>query len=106
QGWLESLSPLVSTSEAALRAKARSLSVGARGGCLSEPVTSGSCILAKASSVPLRDRLQPLEASPIRNSVIRVPPGPIADRPTRRHVLYRGCLYSGGSALWAAGGRN
>ena len=49
-GWLESLSPLVSTSEAALRAKARSLSVGA--GALArtapiEPVTSSSPILAE-----------------------------------------------------------
>jgi hypothetical protein len=60
--------------------------------------------LAKALSV--WDMLQPLEARPIRINVIMVPAGPIADRPTRSHVLYRTSLYWSVNALWAAGGRN
>jgi hypothetical protein len=50
--------------------------------------------------------LQPLEASPTRISIIMVPAGAIPDRPTRRHVLYRACLYWDGTMLWVADGRN
>src|SRR5712664_3254405 len=105
-GWLESLSPLVSTSEAALRAKARSPSVGAGPPAARPiaPVESRSPILAKAASV--RDRLQPPEPTPTRISVITAPAGPIADRPTRPHVLYRASPDLGCNALWAAGERN
>src|SRR5450432_1131162 len=98
---------MVSTSEAALRAKARSLSVGAgrpAWAAATEPVTSLSSILAKAPSV--RDRLQPPEPTPIRINVITAPAGPIADRPTRPHVLYRASPHGGCNALWTAGGSN
>src|SRR5882757_10264952 len=105
QGWLESLSPLVSTSEAALRAKARSVSVGA-GPCPGPiaPVTSLSSILAKAPSE--RERLQPPEPMPIRNRVATAPAGRIADRPTRAHVLYRASLHWACNACWDATERN
>src|SRR5436309_14549082 len=87
QGWLKSLPPRVSTSEAALRAKARSLSVGGFSAPLTEPVVSLSSILAKAPS--LRDRLQPPELTPTRIKVSRVPAGANVDRLTRGHALYR-----------------
>src|SRR5207253_11309199 len=83
---LHSLQPLLSTSDAAFRAKARSLSVGGLSGCESAPVTSLSSILAKAPSP--RDRLQPPAPAPIRTRASTVPAGPIADRPARVHALY------------------
>ena len=55
-----------------------------------DPVTSLSSILAKALSV--RDTLQPPVLTATRISAITAPAGPIADRPTRHHVLYRASL--------------
>jgi hypothetical protein len=49
--------------------------------------------------------LQPPALAAIRINVITAPAGPIADRPTPPHVLYKGDLYRGCSALWTAGGR-
>jgi hypothetical protein len=57
-----------------------------------------SSILAMASG---RDRLQPLDPTPIRINVMTAPAGLIANRPTRSHVLYRAS-----SALWDADERN
>ena len=101
QGWLESLSPFVSTSEAAFRAKARSLSVGSGSADLIEPVTSRSVILAKGPS--LWDRLQPPAEIPMRIIVTAAPFGANANRPTPAHALYRTWI---NSAFWDAGERN
>src|SRR5262249_40567522 len=97
---LESLSPLVSTSETALRVKARSASVGVAAARATEPVTSFPVILAKG---PSPERLQPPVPSPIRINATAVPFGANADRPTRAHALYRAWL---NGASWDAGGRN
>ena len=68
-----------------------------------EPVTTSvSSALEEKKPPSPREKLQPPELAPIRNSVIMVPKGRIANRPTRPHALYRlGC-----SVLWDAGGRN
>src|SRR5262249_14055105 len=108
QGWLASLSPLVSTSDAALRAKARSLSVG----CFSlelkiEPVVKLLGIIL-ANGPSFRARPQPPRwPAPIRINVSAAPRDPIADRPIRLHALYRARpVWRRCDTLWATGERN
>src|ERR1700754_1964543 len=102
-GWLASLTPLVSTTEAAVRAKTSSPSVRPGSGPEIEPVTTSlSSALEEKKPPPSREKLQPPENAPIRNRVTVVPKGRIADRPMPPHALYR----LGSSALWDAGLRN
>src|SRR5947209_18713284 len=109
-------------SEAAVRVKARSLSVGAAATVcagINEPVTASSPSLASqglAKPPSGRARLQPPRPAPIKIKVTRAPAGPNADRPMRVHTLYKEGLYGEcrykalpygrRNALWTACGRN
>ena len=96
-GWLTSLPPRVSTSEAALRASARSRSLRLVSsltrtiGAVIEPVMSAASAFSVSNTEPSR-KLQPPSAAPAATTAIavttRLAMRRIGDRPARHCALY------------------